>query len=106
MLSICTMYQQLMGHNEDGDKINVNTSFMVHVRITRPATPAASSETSSVQEEYTALCYAAELCGNAFGFNVNAGLVYTCNAVFPKNINTSAVRKYTYIYTCLHNFIY
>jgi hypothetical protein len=44
-------------------------------------------------EEFTAMCYAAELCGNAFGFNVNTGLVFSVNAVFPKNINTSAVPR-------------
>ena len=81
---------QLMGHNEDGDKISVNTSFVVHARITEPARQGGGN--SSVQE-FTALCYAAELCGTAFGFNLNTGLVYTCNAVFPKNVNTSAIRE-------------
>lgn len=71
-----------MGHNEDGDKMSVNTSFVVHARINE-----------SANEEFTALCYAAELCGNAFGFNLKANLVSTCNAVFPLYINTSAVRK-------------
>ena len=75
-----------MGHNEDGDKISVNTSFMVHARIT--------NSTSQAAQEFTALCYAAELCGTAFGYNLNTGLVTTCNAVFPKNINSSAVRKF------------
>lgn len=80
-----------MGHNEDGDKISVNTSYMVHARIT--------NSTSQAAQEFTALCYAAELCGTAFGYNLNTGLVTTCNAVFPKNINSSAVRKFYLSYT-------
>ena len=75
-----------MGHNEDGGKISVNTSYMVHARIT--------NSTSQAAQEFTALCYAAELCGTAFGYNLNTGIVTTCNAVFPKNINSSAVRKF------------
>ena len=80
-----------MGHNEDGDKISVNSSFMVHARITEPAVSA--NEDASEVEEFTALCYAAELCGNAFGFNLNTGVVLTVNAVFPKKINSSAIRE-------------
>ena len=79
-----------MGHNEDGGKISVNTSYMVHARITESTQDAGLSQ---AVQEFTALCYAAEICGTAFGFNVNTGLVFTSNAVFPKNINTSAVRK-------------
>ena len=81
-----------MGHNEDGDSINVNNSFVVHARITEPALHPA---TGPVVEEFTAMCYAAELCGDAFGFNVHTGLAFSVNAVFPKSINTSAIRKYT-----------
>lgn len=82
-----------MGHNEDGDKINVNTSYMVHARITQPAHDTILTRSSSEVEEFTALCYAAELCGNAFGFNLNTGVVFTVNAVFPKKINSSAIRE-------------
>ena len=74
-----------MGHNEDGDPVSVNNSFVVHARITQRGSGRA--------EEFTALCYAAELCGNAFGFNTQTGVVFTVNAVFPKTVNTSAVRK-------------
>ena len=82
---------QLMGHNEDGDRINVNNSFVVHARITQPT----HTDPPTV-EEFTALCYAAELCGNAFGFNTRTGVVFSVNAVFPKSVNTSAVRKCVY----------
>ena len=74
-----------MGHNEDGGTISVNNSFVVHARITQPG--------SDLVEEFTAMCYAAELCGNAFGFNVKSGVVFTVNAVFPKTVNTSAIRE-------------
>ena len=74
-----------MGHNEDGDTISVNNSFVVHARVVEPA--------SGLVEEFTAMCYAAELCGNAFGFNLKTGVVFTVNAVFPKTVNTSAIRK-------------
>lgn len=77
-----------MGHNEDGDTVSVNNSFVVHARITEPA--------SGLVEEFTAMCYAAELCGNAFGFNLKTGVVFTVNAVFPKTVNTSAIRKQFY----------
>lgn len=90
MVSDCVPIQ-LMGHNEDGGKISVNTSFMVHARIVDSTYDASSSQTA---QEFTALCYAAELCGTAFGYNLNTGLASTCNAVFPKNINSSAVRKF------------
>ena len=83
--------QQLMGHNEDGDRIDVNTTFMVHARIVEPG--RANEDASAASEEFTALCYAAELCGNAFGFNLNTGVAFTVNAVFPKKINSSGVRE-------------
>jgi hypothetical protein len=89
-LYLVTEDRSLMGHNEDGDKISVNTSFVVHARITEPAQDTAVSE---AVQEFTALCYAAELCGTAFGFNLKTNLVSTCNAVFPKHINTSAVPR-------------
>ncbi|CAI8008523.1 hypothetical protein GBAR_LOCUS5833 [Geodia barretti] len=75
----------IMGHNEDGGTISVNNSFVVHARITQPG--------SDLVEEFTAMCYAAELCGNAFGFNVKSGVVFTVNAVFPKTVNTSAIPR-------------
>ena len=84
------MYQ-VMGHNEDGDRVDVNNTFVVHARITESS--KNNNGFGAGVEEFTALCYAAELCGNAFRFNVRTGVVSTVNAVFPKTINTSAVRK-------------
>ena len=74
-----------MGHNEDNSKVDVNTVYLVHARI-------AASEPETV-EEFTALCYPGLLCGNTVGFNLHTGVLSTTNAVFPKSINTSAVRK-------------
>ena len=86
-MSYLFLHVKLMGHNEDGDKMDVNTTYLVHARIADPAQP-------QTVQEFTALCYPGQICGNAFGFNLNTGLVCTSNAVFPKNVNTSAVRKH------------
>ena len=74
-----------MGHNEDGAVIDIYNSYMIHARLQVSASEPAV--------EFTALCYAGELCGNAVGFNLHTGILSTTNAVFPKNINTSAVRE-------------
>ena len=80
---------QIMGHNEDGAAINFYTSYMINARIQGSASEPAV--------EFTALCYPGELCGDAVGFNLHTGILVTVNAVFPKNINTSAVRELYWI---------
>ena len=74
-----------MGHNEDNDRVDIYAAYLVHSRITTSAPETV--------EEFTALCYPGELCGNAVGFNLHTGVLSTTNAVFPKNINASAARK-------------
>ena len=89
-----------MGHNEDGAVLDIYNSYMIHARIQISASEPAV--------EFTALCYAGELCGNAVGFNLHTGILSTMNDVFPKNINTSAVRElYCMVYDCYStHFIY
>ena len=74
-----------MGHNEDDAIVDIYAAYLVHGRITTSAPETV--------EEFTALCYPGELCGNCANFNLHTGVLSTANAVFPKNINTSAVRK-------------
>ena len=76
-----------MGHNEDGAIIDIYTTYLIHARI---------NGTSGEMEEFTALCYPGELCGNAFGYNLKTRLITTVNAVFPKKIVSSAIRKFCY----------
>lgn len=60
--------QQLMvGHNEDNTPADVNTTYIVQAVIT--------DGSGRSLEQFTALCYAGELCGNAFGFN-HIGLAF------------------------------
>ena len=84
---------QLMGHNEDGSKIDISNTYLIKARITEPQTTNTAMASSRPMQEFTAFCYPGELCGNAFGFNIETGLVSTVNSVFPKNINTAAVRE-------------
>lgn len=53
------------------------------------------SNNNTVKEAFTAYTYPGLISGNAFGFN-NHGLLFTCNAVFPKRCNQSSLRKYEY----------
>ena len=68
-----------MGHNEDGDAILISTGYLLNVT------------TVTGGERFLAYCYPGELCGNAFGYNYATKTVVTCNALFPKLINTSAI---------------
>ena len=74
-----------MGHNEDGDTIDITTGYIIEAQI---------MEESGRTEEFYAFCYAGDLCGKAFGYN-GKGVVTTVNALFPKHVNTSAMGKYS-----------
>ena len=79
----------MMGHNEDGSVILITTGYMINA-------------TTEEGERYLAYCYPGELCGNAFGYNYVTKTVITCNALFPKLINTSAIGQLPLINTCLY----
>ncbi len=83
-----------MGHNEDGGLYSVNATFLIHAQI-------LSTDGLMPLENFTAFCYAGELCGKAFGFNPTRKLVYSVNAVFPKNINPDAVGVCVRVGTCI-----
>ena len=70
-----------MGHNEDGGVSDLNTVYFVRAVI---------RNSGKVVENFTVLCYAGELCGNAFGFN-SLGLVFTVNALFPKDVSRNSL---------------
>ena len=76
----------IMGHNEDGDTIDITTGYIIDAQITEE-----SGSTST--EAFYAFCYAGDLCGKAFGYN-GKGVVTTVNALFPKNVNASAMGKH------------
>ena len=83
----------MVGHNEDNTPADVNTTYIVQAIIT--------DGSGQSLEKFTALCYAGELCGNAFGFN-HVGLAFTGNAVFPKTIASSGIgvqQVYTHTHT-------
>lgn len=73
----------VMGHNEDGDTIDITTGYIIEAQI---------MEESGRTEEFYAFCYAGDLCGKAFGYN-GKGVVTTVNALFPKHVNTSAMAR-------------
>ena len=77
------MLQTLIGHNEDGDPIDIVTSFMVHARIVDPD--------FGTTDEFLAFCYAGSLCGKAFGVNFIKKTVTSVNALFPQNVNTTFI---------------
>lgn len=68
-----------MAHNEDGNRIDSSTSYVLVVQV------------GSTNESFLALCYAGELCGNAFGYGLSTRTALTNNALIPKNISTSGV---------------
>ena len=76
--------QAVMGHNEDGDTFDMDTTYLVNAEI-------LSLDAHMPLDKFTAFCYPGELCGNAFGFSSTKNLVYTVNAVFPNSINTKAI---------------
>ena len=62
--------------------MDVNTTYVIQADIT-------DSDGQSL-EQFTALCYAGQLCGNAFGFN-HLGLACSVNAVFPKLMASNGI---------------
>ncbi len=76
-----------MGHNEDGRLYSVNVTFLIHAQI-------LSTDGQMPLENFTAFCYAGELCGKAFGSNPTRKLVYSVNA---ENINPDAVGVWVHV---------
>ena len=62
--------------------MDVNTTYIVQADI--------KDSSGRSLEQFTALCYAGQLCGNAFGFN-NLGMASSVNAVFPKVIASDGI---------------
>lgn len=83
-----------MGHNEDGDTFDMDTTYLVTAEI-------FSLDSAVPLDNFTAFCYPGELCGNAFGFN-SQHLLFSSNALFPSNINTKAIGIY---YIVMYNSI-
>ena len=63
---------------------DLGTSYLVHARI---------REKTGEIDEFLSFCRGADLCGRASGFNTRTGIVLSSNVLFPKNIDTTAVRK-------------
>ena len=74
--------QLVVGHNEDGLPVDVNTTYIVQADI--------KDSSGRSLEQFTALCYAGMLCGNAFGFN-NLGMASSVNYVFPRVIASDGI---------------
>lgn len=71
--------QVLLGHNEDADANDLNNTYV-------------SSVTSSTGASFSAYTYPGQLPGGAFGFN-SAGVFFSTNAVFPKDISLAGVPR-------------
>ncbi|KAJ6226421.1 peptidase c45 [Anaeramoeba flamelloides] len=78
------------GHNEDGDLLVKNTSFIIYVDQTFKNT--GGEETTL---KYFAYVYPSYIWGLAFGCN-NHRMCYSGNAIFPKKVQVGALKLFLY----------
>ena len=70
------------GHNEDSGFHDINTTFLLTIKVPGQQGGGAFEPGS----DYTAYCYVGTMGGNAFGWNAN-GLFLSTNALFAHNVN-------------------
>ncbi|EDV29046.1 uncharacterized protein TRIADDRAFT_52543 [Trichoplax adhaerens] len=83
-IHVKTNNHTLLGHNEDADSAVRRYGYIITAEI------VLSNDT--IKEKFTAYTYPGLISGNAFGFN-NHGFLFTCNAVFPRQTNQSALPR-------------
>ncbi|XP_019644125.1 PREDICTED: uncharacterized protein LOC109485133 [Branchiostoma belcheri] len=83
--------QRVLAHNEDSDPLVKDHAYLIHAQISPHKLPNGTQ--IGDWEYFTAYTYPGHLPGCAFGHNLN-GMVFTVNAVFPKNVQPNKQVRY------------
>ncbi|XP_035686378.1 uncharacterized protein LOC118422742 [Branchiostoma floridae] len=83
--------QRVLAHNEDADPLIKDHAYLIHAQVSPYKLPNGTQ--IGDWEYFTAYTYPGHLPGCAFGHNLN-GMVFTVNAVFPKNIQPNKQVRY------------
>jgi hypothetical protein len=84
----------LIGHNEDGRKAVKDHAYLLDATVeSGNDTDTDNANGPSSSQRYLAYTYPGYLSGMAFGYN-DAGISFSVNAVFPKNVVVGGLGRY------------
>ncbi|CAH1230212.1 Hypp288 [Branchiostoma lanceolatum] len=83
--------QRVLAHNEDAHPLVKEHAYLIHAQISPYKLPNGAQ--IGDWEYFTAYTYPGHLPGCAFGHNLQ-GMVFTVNAVFPKNVQPNKQVRY------------